>query len=229
MKLSPFAEIVPTWAISSFDVTFFEFLARSATTASTARSMPRFKSIGLRPAATALAPSRAIAAAMTVAVVVPSPARRAAWRRPRAPAGRRDSRTGRKARSPCDGHAILGDARGAKDFSITTLRPLGPSVTFTALLRIPRRAECGRARRWRTYVFGSHCIKLQGRSREVKRRRRVVRRRTPRTSLSFMMRRSSPSILTSEPDHFPNKYWSPTLRSSGTSLPLSSRAPGRRR
>jgi hypothetical protein len=36
--------------------------------------MPRFRSIGFMPAATALAPSRTIAWASTVAVVVPSPA-----------------------------------------------------------------------------------------------------------------------------------------------------------
>src|ERR1019366_1505017 len=45
-------------------------------------------------------------------------------------------------------------------------------------------------------------------------------------SLSFMMSRSSPSTLTSEPDHLPNKILSPTLRSIGTSLPASSQAPG---
>ena len=36
-----------------------------------------------------------------------------------------------------DGHAVLGDARGAEAiFSSTTLRPLGPSVTLTALARM---------------------------------------------------------------------------------------------
>jgi hypothetical protein len=34
------------------------------------------------------------------------------------------------------------------------------------------------------------------------------------------------SILTSVPDHLPNRMRSPALTSSGTSLPLSSRAPG---
>src|SRR6267143_770431 len=62
ISASPLAEMVPTWAISSFEVTFLEFLTRSATTASTARSIPRFRSIGFMPAATALAPSRTIAA-----------------------------------------------------------------------------------------------------------------------------------------------------------------------
>jgi hypothetical protein len=40
----------------------------------TARSMPRFRSIGFMPAPTAFAPSRTMACASTVAVVVPSPA-----------------------------------------------------------------------------------------------------------------------------------------------------------
>src|ERR1700693_3309143 len=66
ISASPLEEIVPTWAISSFEVTFLEFLTRSATTASTARSMPRFRSIGFMPAATDLAPSRTMAAASSV-------------------------------------------------------------------------------------------------------------------------------------------------------------------
>src|SRR6266851_5596634 len=74
ISLSPFAEIVPTWAISSLVETFFERLAISATTADTARSMPRRRSIGFMPAATARTPSRTSAWARIVAVVVPSPA-----------------------------------------------------------------------------------------------------------------------------------------------------------
>ena len=49
---------------------------------------------------------------------------------------------------------------------------------------------------------------------------------TPRMSLSFMISRSSPSILTSVPDHLPNSTRSPALTSSGLILPVSSRAPG---
>ena len=45
-----------------------------ATAAATARSMPRLSSIGLAPAVTFFEPSRKIAWASTVAVVVPSPA-----------------------------------------------------------------------------------------------------------------------------------------------------------
>src|SRR5205823_2233019 len=137
ISASPLAEMVPTWAISSFEVTFLEFLTRSATTASTARSIPRFRSIGFMPAATDLAPSRTIAAASTVAVVVPSPAASAAL-----------EATSRTIWAPIFSNLSSSSIslatvtpslvmRGApNDLSSTTLRPLGPSVIFTALLRI---------------------------------------------------------------------------------------------
>src|SRR6185437_2147549 len=112
ISASPLAEMVPTWAISSFEVTFLEFFWRSETTASTARSIPRFRSIGFMPAATDLAAtSRTIWAPMfsnlssssiSLATVTPSL-----------------------------------EMRGApNDLSSTTLRPLGPRVTFTALARM---------------------------------------------------------------------------------------------
>ncbi len=41
---------------------------------------------------------------------------------------------------------------------------------------------------------------------------------TPRMSDSFMIRSSSPSSLTSVPDHLPNSTLSPALRSSGIEL-----------
>src|SRR6202035_1586747 len=137
ISASPFEEIVPTWAISSFEVTFLEFLTRSATTAFTARSIPRFRSIGFMPAATDLAPSRTMAAASTVAVVVPSPAASAAL-----------EATSRTIWAPMFSNLSSSSIslatvtpslviRGApNDLSSTTLRPLGPSVTFTALLRM---------------------------------------------------------------------------------------------
>ena len=49
---------------------------------------------------------------------------------------------------------------------------------------------------------------------------------TPMMSDSFMIRSSSPSSLTSVPDHLPNSTRSPTLTSIGISLPASSRPPG---
>jgi hypothetical protein len=44
-------------------------------------------------------------------------------------------------------------------------------------------------------------------------------------SLSFMMMRSSPSTLTSVPDHLPNRILSPALTSSGVIVPVSERVP----
>ena len=73
--LSPFAAMVPICAISSDDCTFLARFSMSLTTAVTAMSMPRLRSIGFMPAATSLRPSFMIEAASTVAVVVPSPAR----------------------------------------------------------------------------------------------------------------------------------------------------------
>src|ERR1700676_1601496 len=133
----PLAEIVPTWAISSLEVTFLEFFCRSATTASTARSTPRFKSIGFMPAATALAPSRTMAWASTVAVVVPSPARsevllatsRTIW----APMFSNLSSSSISLATVTPSLVTRG---APNDLSSTTLRPLGPSVTLTALLRM---------------------------------------------------------------------------------------------
>ena len=99
--------------------------------------MPRFRSIGLAPAATDLAPSRTIAWASTVAVVVPSPATSEVL-----------EATSRTICAPMFSNLSSSSislatvtpslvTRGApKDFSSTTLRPLGPSVTLTALARM---------------------------------------------------------------------------------------------
>ena len=67
-------EMVATRAMSSLPETSFDCFFRSSTTASTAFSMPRLSPIGFAPAATFFRPSRTIACASTVAVVVPSPA-----------------------------------------------------------------------------------------------------------------------------------------------------------
>src|SRR6516165_7220101 len=137
ISASPLAEMVPTWEISSLEVTFFEFFLRSSTTDSTARSMPRLRSIGFMPAATALTPSFTIASARTVAVVVPSPAKsedfeatsRTIW----APMFSNLSSSSISLATVTPSLEI----RGAPyDLSSTTLRPLGPSVTRTALVRM---------------------------------------------------------------------------------------------
>src|SRR5580698_10267672 len=134
---SPFDEMVPTWATSAEDATFFERFLMSSTTAATAISMPRLRSIGFMPAATDFAPSLTIDAASTVAVVVPSPARSLVF-----------CATSRTICAPMFSNLSSSSIslatvtpslvmRGApKLLSSTTLRPLGPSVTFTALASV---------------------------------------------------------------------------------------------
>ena len=105
-----------------------------STTLVTALSMPRFTSSGLAPAATFFMPSVKMAWASTVAVVVPSPASSPVFEATLftscAPAFW-------NAQSNSISLATLTPSlvmRGAPNFlSITTLRPFGPRVTFTAL------------------------------------------------------------------------------------------------
>src|SRR5246127_555650 len=135
--VSPVDEMVPTWATPADEPTFFERFLMSSTTALTARSMPRLRSIGFMPAATALAPSLTMACASTVAVVVPS----AAW-------SEVFEATSRTICAPMFSNLSSSSIslatvtpslvmRGApNDLSSTTLRPFGPRVTFTALARM---------------------------------------------------------------------------------------------
>ena len=104
-----------------------------STTLATALSMPRFTSRGFAPEATFFMPSVRMACARTVAVVVPSPASSpvllATLLTSCAPELRKGS-------SSSISFATLTPSlvmRGAPNFlSITTLRPFGPRVTFTA-------------------------------------------------------------------------------------------------
>src|SRR6202167_5408659 len=136
-SLSPLAEMVPTWAISSLALTFLERFLRSATTASTAFSMPRLRSIGFMPAATDLEPSRTMARARTVAVVVPSPAMSlvllATSRTICAPMFSNLSASSISFATVTPSLVMRG---APKLLSSTTLRPFGPSVTLTALARM---------------------------------------------------------------------------------------------
>src|ERR1700737_4085957 len=131
------ADTVPTCWISSFVETFFERLPISATTASTARPMPRLRTHGVIPAAAPLAASRTIVWASTVAVVVPSPARslvlEATSRTICAPMFSNLSESSISLATVTPSLVIRG---APNDLSRTTLRPLGPSVTLTALARM---------------------------------------------------------------------------------------------
>ena len=126
------AEMVPTCAII-LPVTGFDWLFSPSMTFSTARSMPRLMAIGLAPATTFFTPSRKIACASTVAVVVPSPATSevllATSRTICAPMFSSGSLSSISLATVTPSLVIVGEPNF---LSRTTLRPLGPSVTFTA-------------------------------------------------------------------------------------------------
>src|SRR5258706_10805615 len=132
--LSLLAEMVPTWAIMSPLTSLCSFLI-SSTATSTALSMPRFRAVGLSLAATVFTPSRKIACASTVAVVVPSPATsdvlEATSRTICAPMFSRESSSSISLATVTPSLVIVGEPNF---LSSTTLRPFGPSVTFTARL-----------------------------------------------------------------------------------------------
>jgi hypothetical protein len=135
---------VPTRAMSSLPATSFDWALRSSTTATTAFSMPRLSPIGFAPAATFFRPSRTIAWASTVAVVVPSPATSsvdvAASRTSCAPWFSKTSSSSISRAMVTPSFVIV----GAPNFlSSTTYRPFGPRVTLTASARTftPRSSE----------------------------------------------------------------------------------------
>src|SRR5215467_12958828 len=135
--LSPLDETVPTWATSEEDSTFLARFSMSLMTAPTARSMPRLRSIGFMPAATDLAPSRMIDCASTVAVVVPSPALSLVfWATSRSIWAPMFSNLSSSSISLATVTPSLLMRGAPNDLSSTTLRPFGPSVTFTALARM---------------------------------------------------------------------------------------------
>ena len=108
-------------------------LAKSATIASTALSIPLFKSIGFAPAATFFNPSFTIACAKTVAVVVPSPAKSLVLEATSfticAPIFSSGSNNSISFATVTPSLVTTG---APKDLLIITFLPLGPSVTFTA-------------------------------------------------------------------------------------------------
>mmetsp|Transcript_40688 Transcript_40688/g.131750 ORF Transcript_40688/g.131750 Transcript_40688/m.131750 type:complete len:225 (+) Transcript_40688:1034-1708(+) len=130
---SELAEMVATFLISSLVEIILVLALRSASTASTARLIPRRRSIGFMPAATALQPSLKMARVSTVAVVVPSPAMSlvllATWRTSCAPRFMWRSLNSIDLATVTPSFVIFG---APKDWSMTALRPLGPSVTCTA-------------------------------------------------------------------------------------------------
>src|SRR5215472_8906964 len=111
---------------------------------------------------------------------------------------------------------------------MTTLRPFGPSVTFTEFASV----STPRSMRWRASPENFTSLAVIARSSNVRDQISWARMpppfghtTTPIMSDSFMIRSSSPSSLTSVPDHLPNNTRSPAFTPIGTSLPFSSRPP----
>src|SRR5690606_34502150 len=134
---SPFAAIVPTCAIDLLSADGLLSFLSSSTADVTALSMPRLRSIGFMPAATALRPSRISACASTVAVVVPSPATSEVLEATSlticAPMFSNLSASSISFATDTPSLVIVG---APKLFSSTTLRPFGPRVALTALARV---------------------------------------------------------------------------------------------
>src|SRR5215210_5272308 len=137
MVSSLLAEMEPTCAISLEVVVALEAFFSSATRAVTALSMPRFRSIGFMPAATYFMPSRTMAWASTVAVVVPSPALSLVLEATSlticAPMFWNLSLSSISLATETPSLVTVG---APKLRSSTTLRPFGPSVILTALARM---------------------------------------------------------------------------------------------
>ena len=122
-----------TCEICSFDSVSFEIALSDAVAASTPASMPRLRDIGFAPAATLRSPSRTMAQASTVAVVVPSPATSSVFFATSftssAPTLSQGSSRSISLAMDTPSFVIVG---APHFFSSTTLRPLGPRVTRTA-------------------------------------------------------------------------------------------------
>ncbi len=162
MNWSPFAEILPIWAISSFEETFLECFFRCATIASTARSTPRFRIHRVQPRRHRLGAlardrgrehGRRGGAVAGVVMLFRGDFAHELRAEVLEPVGKFDLLG--------DGHAVLGDARRPErlfDDDIATLRPKRDlhrviedfDAVQDAIARIRREAD----------VFGSHFLHL---------------------------------------------------------------------
>src|SRR6266852_5330803 len=203
--LSLFEAIVATWVISFLSLVDLESFFSSSVTASTAASMPRLSAIGLAPAVTLRRPSRKMACASTVAVVVPSPAMSEVLDATSfsicAPMFSYGSFSSISLATATPSLVIV----GLPNFlSMTTLRPFGPSVAFTAsAMMLTPLSSALRASSSNLSCFGMDHV----------------------PPYSSRMRYSLSSILTSEPEYFPNRILSPAFTSRGIFLPSSPTLP----
>ena len=223
--------MLPTCAISFLPAVGTLIFFSSSTTTATALSMPRLSAIGLTPAVTFLSPSRKIACASTVAVVVPSPARSdvlvATSFTICAPMFSSGSDSSISFATVTPSLVTV----GAPNFlSMTTFRPLGPSVTLTASASwsTPRlsAARASVLKYSSLLAIGQlPVVVLVG----VHERDETTGPRcadhaypiTASTSDSRRMSTWSPSSVTSVPLYFPYSTLSPTFTSGGIRLPSS--------
>ena len=152
MTSSSLAAIVATWARCARPSTGRAIRCSSATTQAVASSMPRRSSIGLTPSSSARMPSRTIAWASSVAVVVPSPVRSlvllATSRTSCAPMFLNWSESSISRAIETPSLVIVG---APVRRSSTTLRPFGPSVTLTVLASSSTPACSSRRASWLKY------------------------------------------------------------------------------
>src|SRR2546422_6904628 len=168
MVLSLLEAIVATCAISFLSLVDLLSFFNSSATASTSASMPRLRPIGLAPAVTLRRPSRKMAWASTVAVVVPSPAMSevleatsfSIW----APMSSKLSLSSISLATVTPSLVMV----GLPNFlSITTLRPFGPMVALTADAKmLTPRSRAARPSSLNITCFGMLAILLV-RSREL--------------------------------------------------------------
>ena len=217
------AEMEATWAISVLPPTSLDCLAMLSTAALTPFSMPFFSPVGLAPAATLRSPSAISDWASTVAVVVPSPATSlvlvatslTSW----APMFSNGSSSSTSRAMDTPSLVMVG---APNFFSITTLRPFGPRVTFTVSASLltpassPRRADSSNFRILGMTVSNSSRVPRisGGTAREAAAPARGRNRgggptgmrvtdqaSLARTSRLERMRRSSPSTVISVPPY----------------------------
>src|SRR3954447_6803381 len=159
--------IVATWRRSSRPATGRAWRRTSSTTRSVASSMPRRRSIGLAPSSIVRMPSRTMPWASSVAVVVPSPVRSLVL-----------LATSRTSCAPMFLNGSLSSISRAIDTpslviagaplirSSTTLRPFGPSVTFTVSASSSTPACSSRRASWLKWRILPICGGLLGRNQD---------------------------------------------------------------
>src|SRR3954451_20027158 len=152
MTSSSLAAIVAMWASWSRPCTGRAMRCSSATRHAVASSIPRRRSIGLTPSSSARMPSRTMAWASRVAVVVPSPVWSlvllATSRTSCAPMFLNWSVSSISRAMETPSLVIVG---APVRRSSTTLRPFGPSVTFTVLASSSTPACSSRRASWLKY------------------------------------------------------------------------------